>query len=294
MALPPRWALEFVLLAAIWGAAFLFMRAGAVEFGAVPAAFLRVALAALCLLPVLVLQRHAGVLLAHWRAIALIGLLSAALPFALFAYALLSVNTGLVAILNATTPLFGALIAWAWLGERLGGARALGLALGFIGVVLLSALAPGGISFKPGGSGWAVLACLGAALCYGLGSSITKRYLSGVPPMAIATGSLISASLGLALPALWLWPTVAPSAQAWLALIAVALLCTALAFVLFFRLIEAAGPARALSVTFVIPVFTLCLGALFLGETITLAMLGSGAVILLGTALATGLLKLGA
>ena len=153
-------------------------------------------------------------------------------------------------------------------------------------------LAWGKASFKPGGTGWAVLACLLATLCYGIAASFTKRYLTGVNPLATATGSQIGATLGLALPTLWLWPAQMPGPRAWGAIVALALLCTAIAYILYFRLIESAGPARALAVTFLVPVFALAYGAVALGEAITLWMVGCGLVIVLGTALATGLLRL--
>lgn len=151
-------------------------------------------------------------------------------------------------------------------------------------------------SFKPDASGmstgWAVLACLLACLCYGISASFTKRYLSGLPPLVTATGSQLGATLGLLLPSLWLWPSQAPSAPAWLALIAVGVLCTGLAYILFFRLIEQAGPARALAVTFVIPVFGVMYGVVLLGESVTPWMVLCGLVIVCGTALSAGLVTL--
>jgi len=134
-------------------------------------------------LPLLLLAGHWRLLRTHAGAIFVSGLLSSALPFALFAWALLSISTGLSAILNATTPLFGALVAWLWLRERLPAGRALGLAVGFAGVLLLSWPKA---DFAGGGTGWAVLACLGATLCYGLAASHHRRYLSDVPPLVIA------------------------------------------------------------------------------------------------------------
>lgn len=276
---------EFALLAALWGSSFLFMRMGALEFGPWATAGARVVVASLVLCPVLWLSGQWGALRQHARHILFVGLLNSALPFAFYAYALLSITTGLSAILNATAPLFGALVAWLWLGERPGRWRAVGLALGFVGVALLSW---DKANFQPGGSGWAVLACMGATLCYGLAASYTKRYLTGVSPMATATGSQFGATLGLALPTLWYWPAQTPSLQAWGAIVAVGVLCTALAYILFFRLIASAGPSKTLTVTFLIPLFALAYGAWLLDEAITTAMVGSGAVILLGVALATG------
>lgn len=284
---------DFILLAAIWGSSFLFMRVAAVEFGALPTAAVRVAVASVVLLPLLLWRRQGGVLRRHWKVIGVVGVLNSGIPFALFSFALLSITTGLSAILNATVPLFGAVVAWAWLKDRPGGSRVLGLVVGFAGVALL---AWDKASFKPDASGlapgWAVLACLGATMCYALAASATKRYLTGVPPLVTATGSQVGATIGLALPALWLWPAQMPSAHAWWAVVAVGVVCTGLAYVLYFRLIEQAGPARALAVTFVVPVFALFYGALFLGEGVTHWMLLCGLVILCGTALSTGLLKL--
>lgn len=285
--------IDFILLAAIWGSSFLFMRIGTVEFGALPTAAVRVAVASLFLLPLLWLRGLGPQLREHWKPVFVIGILNSGIPFACFAFALLSITTGMSAILNATVPLFGALVAWLWLKDRPTGSRVLGLAIGFAGVALL---AWDKASFKPDASGvapgWAVMACLLATLCYGVAASATKRYLSGLPALVTATGSQLGATLGLALPALWFWPTLTPSLQAWLSLVVVGVVCTGIAYVLYFRLIEQAGPARALAVTFVVPVFAVFYGVLFLGESVTGWMLLCGLVIVCGTALSTGLLKL--
>jgi drug/metabolite transporter (DMT)-like permease len=185
-----------------------------------------VTLAALILTPVLVWRREVPVLVVHWRKAMSAGLLNAGIPFACYAYALMHINTGLTSILNATTPLFGALIAWFWLGDKLTAIRALGLALGFTGVVLLASDVPGGISFKEGGSGLAVAACLVATFCYGISGSFTKRYLQNVPSLVTTTGSLWGASLGLGIPALLTWPDAPPSLHAWAALGIAGLMCT--------------------------------------------------------------------
>jgi drug/metabolite transporter (DMT)-like permease len=292
--LPPKvWLTEFILLGAIWGASFLFTRLGAAEFGALPTAGLRVGIAALFLLPLLLLRGQWPALSTHWKKIFFLGMLNSGIPFALYAYALLSISTGLSSLLNATVPLFGALVAWLWLKDRPHGMKILGLLIGFVGVAML---AWGKASFKPDASGLvtgrAVLACLGACLCYGLSASFTKRYLGGVPSLVIATGSQLGATLGLALPTLWLWPSRTPSSTAWLALLAVGVLCTGVAYVLFFRLIDKVGAAGSLTVTFLIPVFAVLYGVVFLGESVTAWMLICGTVILLGTALSMGLLKL--
>jgi drug/metabolite transporter (DMT)-like permease len=290
---PPRiWLKEFVLLGAIWGASFLFTRLGAAEFGALPTAGIRVAIASLFLLPLLLLRGQWPALMVHWKKVFVLGMLNSGIPFALYAYALLSISTGLSSLLNATVPLFGALVAWLWLKDRPHGMKILGLLVGFVGVAML---AWGKASFKPNASGlvtgWAVLACLVACLCYGIAASFTKRHLGGVPSLVIATGSQLGATIGLALPTLWLWPSQTPSPTAWLALLAVGVLCTGVAYILFFRLIDKIGAAGSLTVTFLIPVFAVIYGVVFLGEAVTAWMLICGTVILLGTALSMGLLK---
>lgn len=285
-------AFEFVLLAAIWGASFLLMKLGASEFGPFATAFLRVLLASVFLLPLLVWRGHWAALQGKWGRILVVGVLNSGIPFALFGFAVLHINTGLTSIMNATTPLWGAVVAWVWLRDKPGGIRVLGLVIGFAGV---AALAWDKATFKAGAAspGLAVLACLAATLCYGIAASFTKKYMQGVPPLASATGSQIGASIVLALPAATHLPAHMPSANAWLSIAALAFFCTAVAYILYFRIIATAGPARAVAVTFLIPVFGVLYGAVFLNELITGTMLVCGAVIVLGTALSTGLLKWG-
>lgn len=287
------WVREFILLAALWGASFLFMRLGASEFGPLPTAGLRVTLATLFLWPILLRHGQWPALRRHWKPILLAGLINSAIPFALFAWAVMHIATGLTSILNATVPLFGALVAWVWLGDRINRLRWLGLALGFVGVALLAWRAPGGVGGKTGHAGWAVAACLLASTCYAIAASFARRHLMGIPPLATATGSQLGAALGLALPTFWFWPATLPGPRAWGAVIAIAVLCTGIAYILYFRLIEHAGPSRALAVTFLAPVFAVFYGAMFLGESVTPWMLGCGLVIVCGTMLSTGLIAPG-
>ncbi len=279
------WAGDFLLLSSLWGASFLFMRLGASEFGPLAMAGLRVSIAALFLTVLLLRSADWALFRQHWRAALLAGVVNSAIPFALYAWAVLYIPTGLSSILNATVPLFGALVAMLWLGERITGLRWLGLALGFAGVALLAWRMPMGGART---AAWAIGACLAASTCYAVGASFVQRYLRGVPPLACATGSQIGATLALALPTIWAWPQQAPSGQAWAAVAALALLCTGIAYLLYFRIIARAGPSRALAVTFLAPVFAVCYGALFLGEEVTAWMVGCGAVVVCGTMLSTG------
>jgi drug/metabolite transporter (DMT)-like permease len=285
------WIADLVLLAALWGGSFLLMKLGATEFGPIGTAFLRVALASVLLLALVAARGQLTLLKNNARHMLAVGLLNSALPFALFSFAVLALPTGLASILNATTPLWGALVAALWLGDRLSLQRVLGMALGLGGVLMLSW---DRINLAAGGSGWAVLACLGATLCYGIAASYTKRFLPGVAPLVTATGSQLGATLALAIPAAFLMPGLtgpaAPGLRAWGALVAVAVLCTALAYILFFRLIQNAGPQRALTVTFLVPVFGVAYGSLFMHEAITPRIIAGGLTIVIGTALSLGLL----
>ena len=282
---------DLLLLAALWGASFLFIRLGAVEFGPVPLAALRCLGAALVLLPILMWRRQTQALRRNWRAIAWVGLVNSALPFSLYGVALLGINAGLSAIFNAATPLWAAAIGALWLHERLSATRVLGLFIGLAGVAGLAWSKAAFTTNEHGVSAaLAIAACLAATASYGYGGNFTKRYLSAVSPLALATGSQLSAAIVLAVPAALYRPATVPSAAAWISLALLAVLCTGVAYILYFRLIARTGPTNAAAVTFLIPAFAAAFGWLFLGEKITQAMWVGGAVILAGTALAMGLL----
>lgn len=284
---------DLLALAALWGASFLFMRMGAAEFGPLALAFVRVAGASLLLLPLLWWHGHGAALQRHWRALLVVGLANSALPFALFALAALVLSTGLMSIFNATAPLWAALIAWVWLHDRPGASRVLGLVVGFAGVAWLSI---GKADLRPDASGVSpalgIAACVAATALYGFGANYTKKATAAVPPLAVAAGSQLAAALLLAPPAIATWPATPPGARAWGAAVLLALLCTGLAYILYFRLIAQVGAARAISVTFLIPAFASLWGYVFMHEVPTGEMVAGCAVILLGTALATGVLRL--
>lgn len=283
----PRDLLDLTLLAALWGGSFLFMRYAVPDFGVVPLIWLRVALASICLLPLLLMKRQFGALRRQAGALTVMGLFNSGLPFLLIAWATLSITAGLASIMNAMTPVFTALIGALWLGDRLDGRRSLGLLLGLAGVALLAA---DKADFRPGGSGWAIVAMLLATACYGFAANHTRRYLQGVPALVNATGTQLVSALVLLPPALWSWPERMPGLGPWLAALVLGVACSALAYLLFFRLIARVGASRAVTVTFLVPVFGTLWGALFLGEPVTASMLAGGAVVLLGTGLATGVI----
>ncbi|MFM2066295.1 MAG: hypothetical protein RLZZ584_1204 [Pseudomonadota bacterium] len=297
--------IELLCLAAIWGASFLFMRLGATEFGALALAFLRVAGASLLLVPLLVMRGEWPALRANAGRIALVGMTNSALPFICFAYAAQSLNAGLSAIFNATTPLWGAVIAALWLDERLARTRVVGLGLGFMGVLwlawdrahltdmLLSRWTGATVAVQPSPASLDLLlpvgACVAAAMLYGFSANYTRRYLGGIAPMALASGSQLGSAIALALPALLHWPASNPGALPWAAALALALVCTGVAYILYFRLISRAGPTYAMTVTYLVPAFAAGWGWLTLGEALSPAMWTGCGVILLGTALTTGM-----
>lgn len=284
----PRDIADLLLLAALWGGSLPFMRVAVPEFGPLALIAVRVAVAALLLLPLWLLRRPWMAWTTRAWALLWVGIFNSALPFSLFAYATLTVTAGFAAILNATAPLWGAVIAHHWLRERLTPWRVLGLALGLAGVAVL---VWGKTSFATGGSGWAVAAAIAATLSYGWAACYARRALTGVDALTVTTGSQIGAALVLAPLAWWTWPASPPSTSAWVSAIGLGVACTALAYVLYFRLIANVGAARAIAVTFLVPLFAVTWGGMWLGEALTPRMIAGGVVVLAGTALAVGLIR---
>ncbi len=279
--------IDLVVLGAIWGASFLFMRIAAPEFGPVPLIAARVGIGAIFLLCVLARRGGLDRLYRNAAPLAFLGTFNSAVPFTLFAYAVLSVTAGFAAVLNSTAPLFGAVVAFIWLHETPGPGRVLGLLVGFSGVLIL---VWDKLSFSDGGA-LAVLAGLTAAFLYGIGANYTRKRLSGVEPLVSATGSLIAATVVLLMPAIMYWPSVQPSFKSWISTILLGVICTGVAFVMYYRLVARVGAARALTVTYLIPVSGLVWGYALLGETITSRMAVACGVIFVGIALATGALS---
>ncbi|OZI41818.1 DMT family transporter [Bordetella genomosp. 4] len=280
--------LDLLLLAAVWGGSFLFMRLAVPEFGPGPLMELRVGLAALTLLPLAALRGKLPLIAQRWKAILVVGALNSAIPFLLYAYAAQSLGAGFMSVANAVTPVWGAVIGWLWLKDRLAWSRAFGLAVAVLGIVVL---VWDKLNFGAGGDGPAVLAAVSAPLFYGIAANWTKRFLSDVDALSSATGSMIGASLILAPLAIATWPAAPVSWQAWSATVALAILCTGFAYIMFFRLIASVGPTGAVSVTFLVPVFGVLWGVWFLDEMLTPRILIGAAIILIGTALSLGLMR---
>lgn len=274
---------RLVLLAALWGGSFIFMRLAAPAFGTVLTAEGRLLIAGLVLAAWFRFTGFKPQLRRHWKAYAAVGLVNLALPSLFYAFALRHIPASMGAVLNSTSPMFGALLAALFLGERLSARKAAGCAAGIAGVALV--VQPGALAQTPM-FGYAVAACLAACLCYGYNGVLMKRYAS-VPSRGFAVGGQLAAALLLLPLTPFSPPTAAIGAIEISNMLALALLGNALGFVMYFRLIADVGATRALTVTYLIPLFGLFWGMLFLGESLPASALAGGVLILAGTVLVT-------
>lgn len=273
-----EWSL-LVLLSILWGGSFFFAKVALAELGPFTIVFFRVALAALALN---IVASAIGASLwragTPWRQLLVMGALNNALPFSLIFWGQTAITSGLASILNATTPLFTVVVAHIFTrDERMTVRKLVGVLAGLAGVAIL-------IGPDLGGSIWGQIACLAAALSYAFAGIYGRRFKAlGVQPLQAAAGQL-TASAMLILPIMLLaepaWPM--PSAVTWSAVAGLALLSTALAYVLYFRILAAAGATNLLLVTFLIPVTAILLGAVFLGERLELRQFAGMALIGLG------------
>jgi drug/metabolite transporter (DMT)-like permease len=266
--------LELGALGAIWGASFLFMRVAAKDFGAAPLVEVRLALGAAILMPFLWRDR-AAFPLKLWPKLAIIAAINSATPFVLFAWAAQHAPAGVGAITNAMAVPFTALVGFLFFGEKIGTQRAMALLAGFAGVIVLASGKTAGASI-----GWAVAAGASAAFLYGIGVNLVRRHLTGLPAAALSAATLSCAAL-LTLPfAIAQWPQHAIAAKSWASATSLGVLCTGLAFVMYYRLIARIGPARAVTVTYLVPLFGVLWAWLILGEPVTSSMVVAGAMIL--------------
>ncbi|EGR9005938.1 DMT family transporter [Vibrio vulnificus] len=276
---------RLVCLAAIWGSSFLFMRIAAHSFGPAYLIELRVLFAAISLLLVsLYLRKHIRALLSHPKHFFIIGLFNTALPFLCFAYAAQTLNASTLAVLNSTAAIWGTVIGFFWHKTPISTKGVIGLMLGVTGVVVLvgwDAINLGQQAALP------ITAGVMAACCYGIATNYTKG-APQVPAFTNAHGSMWAAVL-IVLPLLPFVPMNAmPTSIEWLSVFALGILCTGIAYLMYFRLISEIGPASALSVTFLIPVFGILWGYLILNEPIGINTLAGTVLVLSGTMMVTG------
>lgn len=281
-----------LLLGAIWGASFLFIGLAVTEFGPLVLMFLRVLVAGLILAGLAYVTRRKGQpeatlrLRANWRSYLIVGLLNSALPFTLIAFSELHLTVSLAAILNSTTPLFAVLIAAGWSNEKLAGRKMGGVLLGVIGVTVLTGTGPLEVNLE---LIIAVAASLLAACCYGAGTVYASKNMKGLPAIYASMAQLLSAAVILAAPAVLAIPPAWPSATALSAFLALTLLSTCLAYLLYFFLLQNVGPTRTASVTFLVPVFGTLWGVIFRHEPFNSGMVLGMAIILTSVGLVTGL-----
>ncbi|MBF2080199.1 MAG: EamA family transporter [Synechococcales cyanobacterium T60_A2020_003] len=275
---------ELLLLAALWGASFLFMRIAVPVLGPVWLIELRVLFAGIALLPLLLRASPWHTIRQYWRPLIVIGLINLALPFILLAYTTLYLSAGFTAILNATAPLFGTIVSWIWLKEKLTWIRGIGFGLGFLGVVILVS---GQQSATPSiTNAIAILTGLCGALMYAIAAPYAKKYLENVPSFITSAVSQFTAALFL-LPALpFTIPTHPITTPVILSVLLLAVGSTALAYILYFRLIHSIGSTNALTVSYLIPLFAMLWGGLLLREPITLSMMIGCGLIVAGVAIA--------
>jgi drug/metabolite transporter (DMT)-like permease len=281
----PKDVLALVLLGALWGFSFIFIRVGVPELGPFFLMVLRVGLALLALLPFAVALGRAPELRGRWRQFLVMGLLNGAVPFSLIAFAEVTITASLAAILNSTTVLFSALVAAAFLGDPLTRRKIGGVALGVVGVAVLVGLDPLPLN---GAVLLAVGAMLLSAVFYAFAGTYAKVAFSGVRPLTLATGQQVGATALLLPFAAASVPGEAPSTAAALSALGLAILCTAVAYLLYFTLIQNVGPTSTLTVTFLAPGFGVLFGVLLLGEPFGVGTALGLAVILLSVALVTG------
>jgi drug/metabolite transporter (DMT)-like permease len=274
------WVL-FIAMGVIWGIPYLLIKVAVAEFSPAALVLARTVLAAALLLPIAAINAQLRPLLPFWRPLLVYTVIEICIPWLLLSYAELRLSSSLTGLLVAAVPLVGAVLVWATGHERIEGRRVAGLLVGFAGVAALV-----GFDVDAGDLG-SVAAIVVVAFCYALGPLILSRYLSSLPGLGVVAASLAITAV-IYLPFGWSqWPSGPVSAQAWLSVIALAVVCTAIAFVVFFQLIAEVGPARAVVITYVNPAVALVLGAIVLDEAVTVPILVGFALILVGSVLAT-------
>lgn len=270
-------------LAAIWGASFLFMRIIAPEIGSVPTAFFRVSVAAAGLLVILSMMRVSWDFQGKFKTVLLLGVINSGIPATLYSVAAQVLPAGYSAIFNATTPLMGVLIGGMFFSECLTPSKIAGVCLGLFGVGVLTRAGP--VAFDMDLLTGA-LACLLATTCYGFAGFLARRWLDqrgGLDSRLSALGSMLGATLFL-LPLFAYSAISQPPAswggwQVWMSLLGLGLVCTAFAYILYFRLLSSIGPVKSMTVTFMIPPFGVLWGALLLDEPLSMAHVYGGVLI---------------
>jgi drug/metabolite transporter (DMT)-like permease len=276
---------ELLLLSAIWGSSFLFLRIASPAFGPIFLIEMRVLSGLLVLLPVFLVMGKYQEFQLHWKMILLVSLLNMAIPFCFFAYSAVNMGAGLLSIMNATVPIFTAMVGFLYFRQRLSQLGFAGLAVGLLGVAILMSESRDETGIT---SDLAIPSALFASILYGIAINLAAHKLQGVSGITITTGSLFFSSIILLPLAIISRPDVIPEGVIWLSVLSLGIVCTGFGYVLFYRLIGKIGSQRAITTTYLIPLFSIFWGSLLLGETLTASMFLGGVTILLGVALTTG------
>ena len=277
--------IELLILSAIWGSSFLFLRIASPEFGPIFLIELRVASGLLILMPICLLLGKFKELKQNWKIISIVGLANMAIPFCFFAYSALNMGAGALSIINATVPFFTALIAFILYQQKLSRIGLLGLLIGFSGVVALvfDPSESSGITSK-----LAIPSALFACVLYGLALNLVAQKLQGVSGISITAGGLLFSTLFLFPLAILERPEVVPLGSVWVSVLALGIVCTGFGYILFYRLIARIGSQQAIMTTYLIPIFSILWGNLFLAESITVFMVLGVILVLSGVGMTSG------
>lgn len=301
-AIKARHVAELLLLSVVWGCAYLFTRSAVPEFGPAPLIALRMGIAFLVLLPILVARGLLPLLRLHAKTLAIQGTVFTALSFVLIAWAALTISAGLSSILSATAPMFGAIVAWIFLKEKIYGWRLAGLALGLVGVTIL---VWGKVSLRTDSTSMritlAIVAGLASSVLWGMAANFSRVQLSKIDPLVTTAGTMLAASVFMLPFAWWEWQSAGslrgdgiaqvhwPSARAWAEALFLGVICSGLGMLMYFRLLKEIGTVPTMSVTFMSPVVALLLGAWYLHEPVTVQIVLGCIVVLMGTGLSAGI-----
>jgi drug/metabolite transporter (DMT)-like permease len=288
---------ELLLLSLVWGCAYLFTRSAVPEFGPAPLIALRMGIAVLVLLPILAARGLLPMLGLHAKTLAIQGTVFTGLSFVLIAWAALTISAGLSSILSATAPMFGAIVAWVFLKEKIHGWRLAGLILGLVGVTIL---VWGKVSLRTDDTSLrvtlAIAAGLASSVLWGMAANFSRVQLSKIDPVVSTAGTMLAAALFMLPFAWWEWHAVGglakvpwPSSRAWAEALFLGVICSGLGMLMYFRLLKEIGTVPTMSVTFMSPVVALLLGAWYLHEPITVQIVAGCIVVLLGTGLSAGI-----
>ena len=277
--------IELLILSAIWGSSFLFLRIASPEFGPIFLIEMRVASGLIVLLPICLLLGKIQELKENWKMIFILSLSNMTIPFCLFAYSALNMGAGILSIINATVPFFTAIIAFLVYQQRMTRYGLIGLMVGFMGVAVLV--------FDPSESSGvtndlAIPSALFACVLYGVALNIVSHKLQGVSGISITTGALFFSTIVLIPFAVIERPEVMPQGSVWFSVLALGVVCTGFGYILFYRLIARIGSQPAIMTTYLIPIFSILWGNLFLAESITLFMIFGGMLVLMGVGMTTG------